>query len=66
MGDQLAGLHAGALKTSKLEDRQDSGFSQLKDIFVRLNNMVVEWGNVSKNQIDFIETNCNVVYKYVR
>jgi len=38
----------------------------LKDIFVTLNNMVVEWGSVLKNQIEIIESNCSVVFKYVR
>ena len=51
MGDQLAGLHAGAGKISRLEDRPNSGFNRLKEIFVTLNNMVVEWGSVLKNQI---------------
>jgi len=51
MGDQLAGLHAASLNISKLEDRRDSGFFRLKDIFVTLNNMTVEWGSVLKNQI---------------
>ncbi len=30
MGDQLAGLHAGAAKISRLEDRPNSGFNRLK------------------------------------
>lgn len=51
MGDQLAGLYSASLNISKLEDRRDSGFFRLKDIFVTLNNMVVEWGSVLKNQI---------------
>lgn len=66
MGDQLAGLHAASLNISKLEDRRDSGFSRLKDIFVTLNNMVIEWGSILKSQIEIIESNCNIVYKYVR
>ena len=41
MGDQLAGLHAGASKISQIEDRPNSGFNRLKDIFVTLNNMTV-------------------------
>jgi hypothetical protein len=38
----------------------------MKSIYVTLNNMVIEWGNILRNQIDTIETNCNVVFKYVR
>jgi hypothetical protein len=51
MGDQLAGLHAGASKISQVEDRPKSGFNRLKDIFVTLNNMTVEWGSLLRNQI---------------
>ena len=54
MGDTLGELHSGTEKISKLDTRKNNGFFKLKEIFVALNNMVVEWGSVLKNQIDLI------------
>jgi hypothetical protein len=54
MADQLANLHQIADRMHNIEKREHSGFFKIKSIFVTLNNMVVEWGNIWKNQIELI------------
>ena len=38
----------------------------LNDVFITLNNMMVEWGNLARNQYEMLEKNFNTYFKYVR
>lgn len=42
------------------------GISSINDIFITLNNMMIQWGNLTRNQHQFLEKNFNTFFKYVR
>lgn len=52
MGNQFADIH-GLLQAfnKKVPKHSQDG---LGTVFVNLNNMVIEWGNIVKSQFDFI------------
>ncbi len=38
----------------------------MNDVYITLNNMMIEWGNIVRNQFQMIEKNFNTFFKYVR
>lgn len=65
MGNMFADLHEQTRETlNKLPRCKDIG--TLNDIFITLNNMMIEWGNLTRNQHQLMESNFNTFFKYVR
>lgn len=43
-----------------------SGLTKLNELYITLNNMSIEWGNLIRGQFQIIEKNFNTFFKYVR
>jgi hypothetical protein len=65
MGNLFAELHE---KSREVLNRvpKAQGLRKLNGIFVTLNNMMIEWGNLLRGQFQIIEKNFNTFFKYVR
>lgn len=65
MGNLFAELHE---RSRDLTNRvpKASGMNKLNELFVALNNMTIEWGNLLRSQYQIIEKNFNTFFKYVR
>ena len=65
MGNFFAELHENTRdilnKLPKCE-----GLKTMNDVYITLNNMMIEWGNLVRNQHNFLEKNFNTFFKYVR
>lgn len=65
IGNLFADLHEESRETlNKLPKVKPLGV--LNDIYITLNNMMIEWGNIARNQHQFLEKNFNTFFKYVR
>lgn len=64
MGNYFADLH---LLLKDFNNRLPS-YRQpvLNDTYITLNNMLVEWGNIIRNQHAYLEKNFNTFFKYIR
>jgi hypothetical protein len=64
MGNQFADIHTLLQSFNKKvpKNSQDG----LGTVFVNLNNMVIEWGNIVKSQFDFIERSFLPFFRYSR
>lgn len=64
MGNQFADLH---LLLRDFNNRLPN-FKQpsLNDTYITLNNMMVEWGNIIRNQYSYMEKNFNTFFKFMR
>ncbi len=64
MGNYFADLH---LLLKDFNNRLPS-YRQpvLNDTYITLNNMMVEWGNITRNQHTYLEKNFNIFFKYIR
>ena len=40
--------------------------ASLNEIYIKLNNMMIEWGNHIKNEVELLEVNFNTFFKYQR
>ena len=64
MGNQFGDLHELITKFNRVIKTE--GGMRLTKIYVALNNMMVEWGNSLKNEVEEIEKNISTFFKYVR
>lgn len=65
MGNLFAELHE---KSREVLNRIPGagGLSKLNSLYIALNNMTIEWGNILRGQFQIIEKNVNTFFKYVR
>lgn len=53
MGNMFADLHELTRETSNRLPKCQ-GISSMNEIFITLNNMMIEWGNLTRNQHQFL------------
>ena len=65
VGNHFADLHE---KTKVLMNKlpKVKPLNTLNDIYITLNNMMIEWGNLVRNQHQMLEKNFNTFFKYMR
>ena len=65
MGNYFADLHE---KSKDVINRvpKASGLDKLNEIYILMNNMTIEWGNIIRNQFQIFEKNWNTFFKYIR
>ena len=65
IGNYFAELHE---KSKQVHEKvpKSSGISRLNDLYIIMNNMTIEWGNLLRNQHQIIEKNWNTFFKYIR
>lgn len=64
IGNKCADLHELTSKINSLIKTE--GITKLSQIFGALNNMMIQWGNSLKRQMDEVEKNLCTFFKYVR
>lgn len=73
-GDKINTLYDIANKFADLHEifskfntnQPTEGLSKLSKIYISLNNMMVEWGNSLKKEMEEIEKNLCTFFKYIR
>ena len=65
MGNLCAELHEKSREVLNRTPKAE-GLRKLNTTFVTLNNMMIEWGNNIKNEVDLLEVNFNTFFKYAR
>jgi len=45
---------------------ETQGMKKLKDIYTTLNNLMIEWGNNLRNEVQLLEVNFSTFFKYLR
>lgn len=65
IGNLFAELHERSREILNKLPRA-TGLAKLNEIYISLNNMMIEWGNIVRNQHQFMEKNFSTFFKYVR
>ena len=64
LGNKFAELYEGGRVF--YDETKNENIQNLNEIFIKLNNMMIEWGNNIKNEIELLEVNFNTFFKYQR
>ena len=64
MGDQFRHLHEVASQFN--EKVKTDSLASMNNIFIKLNNLMIEWGNNIRNEVGLLELNMNTFFKYMR